>query len=135
MPKPVGVVKWDGDVIAGLTEEQVKRGIRDATLTLLRDAKLLIGVKGALIRKTRTGREIREPSLPGEPPHRQTGQLVSSVGHEFEDEGLVGIVGTNVKHGKWTEFGTSKMPPRPWLRPSFDKLVSDGERFFGNSPF
>lgn len=135
MPKPSFEINWNGDLIAGLAEAEVKKGIRDATLTLERDAKLLIGKKGILIRETRTGREVREPSIPGDPPHRQTGELVSSVGHEFEDGGLIGIVGTGTKHGKWTEFGTVKMAPRPWLRPTFDRIVSQGEKFFGNTPF
>lgn len=135
MPRPTFTIKWNDDLIADLAEAEVKKGIRDATLTLERDAKLLIGEKGALVRKTATGREIRQASLPLQPPHRQTGTLVSSVRHQFEDGGLTGIVGTNLEYAKWLEFGTVKMAPRPWLRPTFDKIVSQIDKFFGKSPF
>ena len=29
-------------------------------------------------------------------------------------------MGTNVNYGRFLEFGTVKMAPRPWLRPSLD---------------
>lgn len=134
MPKDFDIV-WNDKVIIGLTENEVKAGISRATLSLLRDAKLSIGKKGGLIRKTKKGRQVRQPSIPGKPPHRQTGQLVSSVGHEFEQGGLVGIVGTNVKHGFWLEFGTTKMAARPWLRPAFDRMVKKALTFFRRDAF
>ncbi len=134
MPRNFRIV-WNDHVIVRLTEQEAVRGIRKATLSLLRDAKLSIGKKGGLVRKTKRGRQVREPSPSGKPPHRQKGQLVSGVGHEFEDEGLVGIVGTNVKHGKFTEFGTVNMAARPWLRPAFDRMVKNIDKFFRSNAF
>lgn len=134
MPKNFDIV-WNDKVILDLTRREVASGIEKATLSLLRDSKLSIGKKGGLVRKSKKGRQIREPSPPGKPPHRQTGELVSAVGHEFEDGGLVGIVGTNIKHGKWLEFGTTKMPARPWLRPAFDRMIKKAMTFFRTDAF
>jgi len=46
-------------------------------------------------------------------PRVQTGRLRSSITHEV-GQGEVSI-GTNVYYGKYLEFGTSRMPPYPWL--------------------
>lgn len=61
-------------------------------------------------------------SAPGAPPASDTGQLLSSVGHRMEVRNtVVGVVGYfGVKHGDYLEYGTSKMLPRPALRPALD---------------
>lgn len=61
-------------------------------------------------------------SRPGEPPNTDTGRLVKSIQFEFEEgaEGFTGYVGTNLKYGAHLELGTSKMEPRPWLRPALE---------------
>ena len=51
-------------------------------------------------------------------PRVQTGRLISSITHEV-GQGEVAI-GTNVYYGKYLEFGTSRMPPYPWLFPSVE---------------
>jgi hypothetical protein len=81
----------------------------------------------------RTGRIYKVPgtqvtytaSAPGEPPAVQTGQLRNSVTAIVEKEGksVKGFVGTELMKGLWLEKGTSKMAPRPWLKPSFDKSL------------
>ena len=116
-------IDWDDKLIMGLAKAEVKRGIRDATLAIERDAKRLIGQAGD------------QPSSPGRPPHQVTGELLASVSHEFEDEGLTGVVGTDLPHGRWLEFGTSKMAARPWLRPALNGVISRIEEFFGNNRF
>lgn len=45
-----------------------------------------------------------------------TGRLRASVSHSSSDKEVV--VGTNVEYGPYIEFGTSKMAPRPYLRPT-----------------
>lgn len=81
----------------------------------------------------RTGRIYKVPgtqvtytaSAPGEPPAAQTGQLRNSVTAvvENEDKSVKGIVGTELMKGLHLEKGTSKMAPRPWLEPSFNKSL------------
>lgn len=64
------------------------------------------------------------PSMPGEPPHKQTGHLRRSVTYEVTTHGgeMVSRYGTNVKYGRWLEEGTTRMAPRPWLRRSFAEM-------------
>lgn len=62
------------------------------------------------------------PSLPGNPPAPDTGNLRNSIRYEVHGEGkeVYGIVGSTQKdpnYAVYTEYGTSKMKPRPWLRP------------------
>jgi phage gpG-like protein len=54
-------------------------------------------------------------SLPGEPPNTDTGRAAQSVKVEFEKEGLVGLVGTNLKYLAALEFAGKHRQPRPWL--------------------
>jgi len=54
-------------------------------------------------------------SRPGEPPNTDTGRLVQSIKFDFQDGGLTGRVGTNLKYGAHLEFGTKDMAARPWL--------------------
>lgn len=66
------------------------------------------------------------PSLPGNPPARDTGNLSNSIRYEVHTEGkeIYGIVGSTQKdpdYALYTEYGTSKMKPRPWLRPAMQK--------------
>lgn len=81
----------------------------------------------------RTGRTYKVPgtnvtytaSAPGEPPAVATGQLRNSVTAVVQAEGksVKGIVGTELMKGLYLEKGTSKMAPRPWLEPSFEKSL------------
>ena len=116
------VIRWDDKLILGLTEAAVKHGIKAATLAVEQEAQRLVGGTGD------------QSSPPGQPPHLVTGEFAGSISHEFEDEGLTGIVGTNDPVGRWLEFGTSKMAARPWLRPALEGVISRAEQFF-NSKF
>jgi hypothetical protein len=70
----------------------------------------------------------RQRSAEGEPPAVQTGQLRASITH-IRPAPLVRFVGTNVKHGLFTEVGTSRMAARPWLRPAFERNKDKLARF------
>lgn len=87
--------------------------------------------KGAA-RKTlaghRTGTEARVPgtgttytqSRPGEPPAVRTGNLRSRISGMLERGEIESIVyvGSNVPYAPYLEYGTSRMQPRPWARPT-----------------
>ena len=43
-----------------------------------------------------------------------TGNLRRNIEHGVDDD--TAYVGTNVEYGKYVEYGTSRMPPRPFLK-------------------
>lgn len=66
------------------------------------------------------------PSMPDNPPAPDTGNLRESIRYEVHKEGkeVYGIVGSTQKdpnYAVYTEYGTKKMFPRPWLRPAMRK--------------
>lgn len=70
--------------------------------------------------------KAHHPSLPGNPPARDTGNLTNSIRWEIHNEGkeVYGIVGSSQldeNYAVYTEYGTTKMAPRPWLRPAMEK--------------
>lgn len=65
------------------------------------------------------------PSLPGNPPAPDSDDLRKSIHWESERNGDVVIarVGTTMpdeKYPIYLEYGTSKMQPRPWLKPAME---------------
>jgi len=63
-------------------------------------------------------------SAPGEPPAIDTGLLVNTIGVMQEPgsaSGLKAIVTPNADYAPHLEFGTTKMAPRPFLRPAFER--------------
>lgn len=70
--------------------------------------------------------KAHHPSLPGNPPARDSGNLSNSIRYEVHSEGseIYGVVGSTQKdpdYAVFTEYGTNKMAPRPWLRPAMQK--------------
>jgi len=68
--------------------------------------------------KTRT----QGPSMPGQPPHIDTGALRNSIHIVMNPKGDGAVVGTLIPYGKHLEVGTRFMAPRPWVRPTFDRI-------------
>ena len=82
----------------------------------------------------RTGRVYRVPgtkktytaSAPGEPPAVMTGQLRTSIKYRIVgDMKVTGEVGSKLKKAPMLEFGTKKMKPRPFLRPTFQEELPE----------
>lgn len=67
------------------------------------------------------------PSMPGNAPAPDTGNLRQSIRYDIqkindnEIEGCVGSTQKNPDYAVYTEYGTSKMAPRPWLSPAMKK--------------
>ncbi len=62
-----------------------------------------------------------EPSKPGEPPRADLGRLRQSVFSRVDKKRLNVAVGVTVKYGLALEIGTSRMRPRPYLRPALNR--------------
>lgn len=59
------------------------------------------------------GKKEHRASAPGEPPTPDTGTLRNSIGTEYVDG--AGYVGTHLKYGRYLEYGTETIKPRPWM--------------------
>lgn len=99
----------------------VKQTVFKSALKIENDAKKLIatGSRSGVV-YSRGGVTSRR-SAPGEPPKTDTGRLVSSIKKTKFNNGFEYLVGANVIYGRFLEFGTHKMLPRPWLQPTFLK--------------
>lgn len=51
----------------------------------------------------------------GDSPLLETGALRDSITHNVDSNGKEAAVGTDLDYAKYLEFGTSKMPARPFL--------------------
>jgi len=106
--------------IADHAEERMLEAVdevRNATLETLSGSR-----SGRIYKVPGTGVDYTA-SAPGEPPAVQLGDLRKSVKGGIEKEGktVIGFVGSELPKASMLEMGTSKMLPRPWLRPSFEK--------------
>ena len=125
----------------------LRRNVLAASIELADHMKAKVGVDGtgkadAAQGRDKAGRFTRvrkgliygaNPSLPGEPPHKQHGDLQGSIGYQLdaaEPTAKVGsfMVGDEDEDGKGANYplhlerGTRRMKARPWLRPSLDEL-------------
>jgi len=89
-------------VVAG-TEPKVRQAVAKTLVDIETDAKLIIVAKDII----------------------DTGDLLNSVSHEIDADGLGGEVGPTVDYGIWQEVGTSTQEPRPYMGPAFDRRAPD----------
>lgn len=74
--------------------------------------------------------KAHHPSMPGNPPAPDTGNLRNSIRYEItagttESYAIIGTTQKDPPYGEYLEYGTSKggwggkgIAPRPWLRPA-----------------
>jgi HK97 gp10 family phage protein len=60
-----------------------------------------------------------------------TGNLKSSIGQDFDDDGMGFEAGPTANYGGYVEYGTSRMAPKPYLIPAFDKAIKPLDKVFG----
>lgn len=72
--------------------------------------------------------KVHHPSLPGNPPAPDSGDLRRSIRYEIHktENEVIGIVGSTQKdpdYAVWMEYGTKdgRIAHRPWLRPAMNK--------------
>ena len=120
--------------------ENTRRGIRRGLY--LSGKKIMRDLNKDILRKPRSGRvyTVRTSggrrrrhvaSVPGEAPANRSGALRKS--REFLVQGWSRMkLGYKAPHGKWVEFGTSRMKPRPGLILNIRKNDRHIQRFIGN---
>lgn len=84
-------------------------------------------IKVSIDRGPKSGRMYgkHQASAPGQSPATDTGGLVKSINWRTFNRGLSAEVGSNIFYAPFLEDGTSKMVPRPWLRPAYEKYADD----------
>lgn len=96
----------------------MQRGIFAATEAVRNEAIRLV------LSPPKTGRIYRrrgvehQASAPGEAPASDTGRLAASIRTRYEDNYFTGIVVASTLYASYLEFGTSRMEPRPYMRPA-----------------
>lgn len=111
-------------------EARVLRGLRQGIVAATE------AVRNEAIRRVleppKTGRIYRrrgiehQASAPGESPASDTGRLVNSIRTRYADDYLVGIVSASTAYAAFLEFGTSRMEPRPYMRPALAAVDVQG---------
>lgn len=131
-----GNVQWNGGQFKKQLTLSLRANLTRAAIIVTRHAKELLSVSGtgvkrkggAIVPKVKgmKGRTVYGafPSKPGEPPRKQTGELRRRTTYEVDAAKGIARIGTNVKYGRWLEFGTSRMKPRPWLRRALAEVRS-----------
>lgn len=116
-------VNWDTSSLDKI-EADFKKNLQKAALFVKGKIKEKINRSQNYVRTKGPGGVYyhgQDPSLPGEPPKRVTGQLVRSIATQQAPDGMNWLVGTNLAYGLYLEFGTSKMAARPWLRSTLEE--------------
>lgn len=118
--------------IGAIVDEAIAFGLNRAGIHLQGKARQNFGTAGEYgnrrmvnyvtgkVGGKKRGRNIYRSAPPGEFPGIRTGRLRQSVGIvRATKQNLVVTVGTNLKYGRYLEYGTRKMAARPWLRRTF----------------
>ena len=131
-------VKWNSKKILGRVEEAIARGLfisaemvrTRAIESILNDPKtgeiyttlfFTIGKGEGRIVIPYGTRPAHQASAPGEAPASDTGTLVNSITTTIQREQLTATVSVHSIVGKYLEFGTDRMAPRPFMRPALDQ--------------
>ena len=115
-----------------------RKAVKLAAADVEREAKMLTnagggsaapGASGAYYYGAPLHRWVRA-SAPGEPPHKQTAAIQSSIAFEIAPDGLSALVGPSVYYGKFLEFGTRRMAARPFVRPALAHVLPRIQQYF-----
>jgi HK97 gp10 family phage protein len=127
------VMSWTPDASLKGTEAGMIRGLELAAIAVEGEWKRVVSKPGPMKSKPTPGQqkrleqanEERRASKPGEPPRKRTGELRASIGHAPREGGRIQRVGSSAAKARHLEWGTSRMKPRPSLRPTFRRMLNE----------
>lgn len=111
--------------ISQTLEQRAKQLVKNTAFGILSDVREAMA-------ESKSGREYKRKgrphiaSAPGEAPAIDTSTLANSI--NVEVDGLTATVGTNVEYAMHLEFGTTRMEPRPFFGPAFEKAKPEFEQ-------
>ena len=112
-------LEWFGDEVSRNIHKGAERGLSAAAITFQGELKKMLSQAGS--GKWYKGNRARSSNEgpPGEPPVSQMGELRRRIQVDLRKlRKLLARVGTNVKYAPWLELGTSRMRPRPYMKPT-----------------
>lgn len=121
-------VEWHGEEVIARIRAAAMRGVVIGSELVKSEAVRLI------LSPPKTGRIYRrkgaehQASAPGEAPANDTGRLAGSIDAKYEPEKLTGIIGAHTDYAAYLEYGTSKMEPRPYMRPALMNKKDEVEK-------
>ena len=78
------------------------------------------GAKSGIVYEKYNPRRSHRASAPGQAPASDTGNLVSKIIVKQKTKNVVNVE-SNADYSAFLEYGTSKMDPRPFMLPAFEK--------------
>ena len=79
------------------------------------------GAKSGIVYEKYNPRRTHRASAPGEAPASDTGNLVSKIIIRQDGKDKTNVE-SNAHYSSYLEYGTSKMEPRPFMFPAFEKI-------------
>lgn len=111
-------VEWHGEEVIARVRAAAMRGIVIGSELVKSEAIRLILSPPKTGRVYRRKGVVHQASAPGEAPANDMGRLANSITTEFQPDKLTGIIGAHTDYAAYLEYGTSKMEPRPYMRPA-----------------
>ena len=87
---------------------------------------IAIGITAEANSKTEVDRAVYD--TPESPNYVRTGRLRNSLTHAVDKDEKAVYIGTNVEYAAFVELGTTKMAPRPYLKPAATEYTDDYKR-------
>lgn len=138
------ITKWYGKQVFDLATKANVAAMQKAAMVVEKDVKTNFTLQGSG-KESRRGNKVHRASTKGQSPAIDTGVLRSSMTHTVRKSGFNVIgeigpdiqriaaqspVGTDINYGLYLELGTSKMSPRPFLRPALQRTRSKVNQIF-----
>lgn len=109
-------LSWTGGRAVRTLRSRLGRNMHSADEAILDNARHLIGTHGP------------PRSVPGQPPHVDSGRLIDSLYDEVDSSALESRIGSSEEHAVYMEIGTPTVAARPWFEPAILASVDEMAR-------
>lgn len=124
----ITIKNWRGEEVKKVLAATIDKKLEVAAILVKNHAQVLVSQPSP------------PASLPGEPPHKDTGRLRASITYKVDKGQGVARVGSNLAYAKILELGSSRrtkkgtiviLAARPWLRRAFIESYATIRKIFG----